>query len=425
MEGFVHFKWNDYICKKISDMISKRSIQDAISTQCQSIGKKKSYTREALKDMPFGVKNYALIITGIRRCGKSTLLEQLMESQAASGRNILYLNFDVPALYGFTFDSFQLLDMIIEEKGYKTLFFDEIQVVEGWEVYVRSKLESGFEVVITGSNASLLSRELGTKLTGRHIDRELFPFSFSEFCGFKSMVPSSYSLAEYLNLGGFPAFLETQEPAILGELVNDIIYRDIAVRYGINDENTLKMCFSLLLSNFGGLISASKLKQQLGVKSTTTITDYLSFFRQTYLLDFIPKFSFSAKAQVINPKKVYCVDTGILSVVNKNFSENAGKKLENAVYAELRRKNKEIFYYSNALHECDFILANSLVPHTAVQVCYKLTPENLNREVSGLVFAMDELNIGNGVIITFDDEDTIVKDGKTIEVVPFYKYFAS
>ena len=158
---------------------------------------------------------------------------------------------------------------------------------------------------ITGSNASMLSRELGTKLTGRHITKELFPFSYAEYCGFTGKTIGDSSLYDYLHQGGFPQYLQLDDQDVLTDLVNDIVYRDIAVRYNIRDDHSLKSLLAYLMGNVGNLVSATKLKQILGMKSTSTVSDYFSYFEQTYLINFVPKFSYSYKAQLLNPKKVY------------------------------------------------------------------------------------------------------------------------
>lgn len=403
-------------------MISKQEIKEACTIQRSRLMAGNSYPRDVLCGFPRKLHDFALVISGIRRCGKSTLMGQMMAEAERQGASVFYLNFDAPQAYGFAFDDFRIVDEMLEEGQYDMLFFDEIQVVDGWEMYIRGKLDEGRKVVVTGSNASMLSRELGTKLTGRHITRELFPFSYREFCGYKSLPLDEDSLAQYLTCGGFPKYVDTGEEELLDELVKDILYRDIVVRYNLRDERTLKLTLSLLLSNVGNLVTASKLKQLLGVKSVSTITDYFSFFEQTYLLSFVPKFAYSVKAQLVNPKKVYCVDNGIVSAVYKSFSRNDGHKLENMVYCHLRRNYKEIYYFNDGTGECDFIVTDGGIPQIAIQVCWQLTAENRSREVSGLVTAMSSLNVEQGYLLTFNQSDTIVADGKTIQVKPVFEW---
>ncbi len=407
--------------KFIPTMISKQDIKDVSTQQKKAILNSDSFPRELLGELSYGIKDCALVISGLRRCGKSTLMGQLMKKEKLR-ESAFYLNFDTPRMYGFTIDDFRLIDEIISEGGFLSLFFDEIQVIDGWEVYVRGKLDEGKNVVVTGSNASMLSRELGTKLTGRHITCELFPFSYTEYCGFKHLDKGYDSTKSYLDEGGMPKFLETGESRILEELVNDILYRDIAVRYGIRDERTLQTALSLLLSNVGSLFSANKLKQQLELKSTTTVSEYLSYFQQSYLMEYVPKFSWSAKVQLANPKKVYCIDNGILANVSNGFSKNDGHKLENAVFITLRQSGRKIYYYRDPAAECDFITTFKGKPERAIQVCYELNSENRAREIAGLSQAMDALDLNEGLIVTFNQEDHILAHGKSIIVLPFHEF---
>lgn len=270
-------------------MISKSDIVEAIRVQRERLRKFQSFRRDLLLSLPPLVADYALIISGIRRCGKSTLLAQLSVDRYKP-EEVLSLNFDTPLLYGFEFSDFRIVDEVIKEhEGCIALLFDEIQIVDGWEVYIRGKLDEGFYVGITGSNASMLSRELGTKLTGRHITKELFPFSYAEYCGFTGKTIGDSSLYDYLHQGGFPQYLQLDDQDVLTDLVNDIVYRDIAVRYNIRDDHSLKSLLAYLMGNVGNLVSATKLKQILGMKSTSTVSDYFSYFEQTYLINFVPE----------------------------------------------------------------------------------------------------------------------------------------
>ena len=187
-------------------------------------------TRETEINMK-SISSHALIITGIRRCGKSTLMHQMIKKTADD--KSLYINFESPLLYNFSMNDFTRLDNIIKELDSEWLFFDEIQMIEKWELYVRQKLDEGYKVVVTGSNASLLSSELGTKLTGRYIQQELFPFSYNEFSIYKSLESNTESVREYLQKGGFPEYLKTDDLLQLTTLFDDILIRDIVARFGI------------------------------------------------------------------------------------------------------------------------------------------------------------------------------------------------
>ncbi|MDH2997014.1 AAA family ATPase [Pasteurellaceae bacterium LFhippo2] len=402
-------------------MLLKTEIKQAIEIQQQQLLTQKTYPRQMLEKIKI-LPNFALVVSGIRRSGKSTLLTQLIEKQAE--KSYLFLNFDTPKLFNFEFSDFALLDEIIAENPQvQMLYFDEIQVIDGWEVYVRGKLDQGFQVVVTGSNASLLSRELGTKLTGRHISKELFPFSFVEFCEFLSKEKNAKAVENYLHLGGFPQYLQFNEDEILNALINDILYRDIIVRFGIRDERSMKRLLLFLAGNVGNLITAGKLKQSLEVKSTATVQEYLSHLEQAYVIQMLPKFAYSYKTQLANPRKAYFIDNGLQRVISPSFTQDLGRKLENAVFWELRRQFSEIYYYNENNKECDFVVCQNSTPVQLVQVCWQLTTENLTRERDGLLDAMNFFDFEQGLIITLDQEDKMIVDGKVIEVVPFWKMF--
>ena len=299
---------------------------------------------------------------------------------------------------------------------------DEVQVVAGWELYVRQKLDEGFRLFITGSNASLLSRELGTKLTGRHFTKELFPFSFEEFCAFYQAEKDEKTAGNYLADGGFPEYLKTRNAEILSQLTEDILHRDVAVRHNIRDISSLKRLLSYLATNVGNLVSATKLTQTIGIKSSATILEYFSFFEQSYLLHLMPKFSYSVKAQMRNPRKIYFVDNGLLNAISASFNLDLGRKLENAVFMGLRRKHADLFYYNENGKECDFVVLHKQKTVRLLQVCYEINAENFEREKSGLLNAMDFFNLNNGTIVTLNQTDKLITGNKTIEVVPFHQF---
>lgn len=401
-------------------MLLKSEIKQAIETQKQQLTGQ-TYPRQMLEKIKI-LPNFALVVSGIRRSGKSTLLAQLIEKQKQN--SYLFLNFDTPKLFDFEFGDFALLDEIIaENKKIKTLYFDEIQVVEGWEIYVRGKLDQNFQVVVTGSNASLLSRELGTKLTGRHISKELFPFSFVEFCEFLGKQNNANAVEDYLQQGGFPQYLQLGEDEILNALINDILYRDIIVRFGIRDERSMKRLLLFLAGNIGNLITAGRLKQSLEVKSTATVQEYLSHLEQAYVIQMLPKFAYSYKVQLANPRKVYFIDNGLQRVISPSFSPDLGRKLENAVFWELRREFAELYYYNENHKECDFVVCQNSMPVQLIQVCWQLNAENIVRERDGLLDAMNFFGFEQGKIITLNQEDKMIIDGKTIEVLPFFQVF--
>ena len=284
--------------------------------------------RDALADIP-DITTHAFVVCGVRRCGKSTLLQQFVKKL---NKPFFYLNFDDLRLLEFSVSDYAMLDAVIEESKSRLIFFDEIQAAAHWELYVRQKLDQGFQVVLTGSNASLLSRELGTKLTGRHIVKELFPFSYSEYLRFAHAQKGSQSFESYFQTGGFPEYLKLHNADIVMQLQKDVLYRDIAVRYNVSDDKSLQRLYVYLASNAASLISPSKLKTVAGVKSHTTILDYFSYFENAYLLSLVPKFAWSQKAQSLAPKKVYFTDIGLIRTAGLTFSENAGHILENFVF---------------------------------------------------------------------------------------------
>jgi len=400
-------------------MVQQTVIQRVIDTQ-----KKKAFRlgtgfqREILPNMSV-LQSHALIVTGIRRCGKSTLLQQILEIDDSEK---FFLSFEDPRLFNFEISDFEILDDIIENSKSGTLFFDEIQVIDGWELYVRQKLDEGFRVVITGSNASMLSRELGTKLTGRHISKELFPFSYREFLGFKGLQADEKSLQRYMNTGGFPEFIKTNNTDILTELFYDILNRDIIVRHGIRDARSLKNLAVYLASNTGNLVTASKLQQPLNIKAAATILDYFSFLEDAYLVNFMPKFSYSFKVQMVNPRKIYVIDPGIIHIASTAFTENKGHLLENLIYWELRRQGKELYYFNENKAECDFVVMKNEKLEQVIQVCYELLPENREREIRGLTEAMDFFKTDSGLIISFNQRDAFMHNGKRIEVLPAWEF---
>ncbi|WP_386688632.1 ATP-binding protein [Lonepinella sp. MS14437] len=402
-------------------MILKSELAKTIANQRQRLKTLDSYPRKMLSQIHL-LPDFVLVVSGIRRSGKSTLLAQLIDNQQEN--DYLFLNFDTPQLFNFEFNDFALLDEIMQENtALSTLYFDEIQVIEGWEVYVRGKLDQGYQVVVTGSNASLLSRELGTKLTGRHISRELFPFSFVEFCEYLELEKNSQSVNDYLTLGGFPQYLHWRDEEILTSLLNDILYRDIVVRFGIRDEQSMKRLVLFLAGNVGNLISANKLKQSLEVKSTSTVQEYLNYLEQAYLIQLVPKFSYSYKSQLVNPRKVYFIDNGLQQAISPSFTQDNGRKLENAVFGELRRQYQEIYYYNENNKECDFVVCQNNQPILLLQVCWQLTTENQEREQNGLLDAMVYFNMDRAVIISFEQQDKILIGEKVIDIVPFGTFF--
>lgn len=400
-------------------MVIKSLLKDVVEAQKENLLKLNTgLIRHQLNELPEPA-SHALIISGIRRCGKSTLLHQLLNEKHP---NAYYLNFEDPRLFEFELNDFTRLDALISDQKDKVLFFDEIQVVNGWERYVRQKLDEGYKLVITGSNASLLSNELGSKLTGRHITKELFPFSWKEFCDFKSLDYSEESLKKYMDIGGFPEYVKTENDDILHQLFEDILVRDIAVRYGVRDVKSLQRLALCLVSNIGNLVTGNKLRSLIGIGATSTVMEYFSYLEQTWLIHFIPKFSYSVRKQSVNPRKVYAIDNGLVNVNSKSFSDDHGRLLENLVFLYLRRNFKEIYYFSEK-GECDFVVFDKGTVNEVIQVCYELNPDNLDRELNGLFEALSFFQLNKGTIITLNQSDTFEREGLIADVVPCHKYF--
>lgn len=399
-------------------MISKDLLHEVALAQKSDIQKKSlGLERNELNEFPL-VNSHALIISGIRRCGKSTLLVQLLENQFPDA---FYLNFEDPRLYGFTVEDFQKIDKLITESSQTALFLDEVQVVEGWERYVRQKLDQeNFQIVITGSNASLLSRELGTKLTGRHITKELFPFSFGQFCEFQNLSKSKENTLKYLNSGGFPEYLKTGRSELLHQLFDDLLMRDIAVRYGVRDVKSLQNLAIYLMSNVAKLVSGNNLRKVLEIKATSTVMEYFSYLEESWLFFFVPKFSYSQRKQLINAKKVYSIDTGLVTANSRSFSEDHERRFENMVFLHFRRKYQEIYYFSDK-HECDFVVFDRKGLVALAQVCTELNSDNLKRELDGLWEAMKFFDKKEALLVTLSQEDEFEQDGFRIKVLPFHQ----
>ena len=376
--------------------------------------------RECLNQIDFNLP-HALVLSGVRRCGKSTLLHQLMERI----NNYCYFNFEDTRIINFEPDDFQKLDEILLEEYQRNdyYFFDEIQNVQKWEIFVRSMLDKQKKFIITGSNASLLSKELGTRLTGRHLRYELFPFSFKEMLAFTNLKPSTESFEKYLQQGGFPEYLKYNKAEILQELLNDIIARDIIVRHKLRETKIVKEMALYLLTNVGKEFSYNSLKRIFNLGSTNSALAFVSYFEDSYLMFTVPKFDYSLKKQIINPKKVYSIDNGLSNVNSASFSADRGRMLENIVFLQLRRKYKDIFYFKEE-NECDFLVKERNKIIAAIQVCYELHEDNKKREIDGLLKPIIEFNLENGLILTYNQEDEFKINGKVLTVKPAWKWLS-
>lgn len=402
-------------------MIRQEEIFLVIDSQRETFLKQDAgFTRDVLTYIPVA-DSFVTIITGIRRCGKSTLLLQLLRRDY---KDAIYLNFGDIRLSCFETEDFARLHREIEKRGIKILFFDEIQIVRGWEKYINQLLREGYKVFITGSNASMLSVELGTHLTGRHLFMELFPFSYSEFIKFKELKNGEDAVMNYLKTGGMPEYVKTGIPVILNALVDDILMRDIAFRHSIRNVTSLRQLTAFLITNMGNFVSANKLVGMFGIKSPAIFLEYISFLKDAYLLEFVPMFSHSLRIRARNPKKVYVMDMGLYTENSVSTSDNMGRRLENLIFLHLRRKYKHIFYYKDR-GECDFVVIEKNVVKEAIQVCLTIDDENFDREYYGLLGAMKNFGLKEGRIITLNQSNIYKKNGMVIKMIPVSEFLFS
>ncbi|OGI64385.1 ATPase [Candidatus Nomurabacteria bacterium RIFCSPHIGHO2_01_FULL_39_10] len=371
--------------------------------------------------------SFVVIISGVRRCGKSTLLHQIrMKKQG------YYVNFDDERLIDFTVRDFHILEELLAELFGKLdcFFFDEIQNIKGWERFVRRLHDSGKKVYVTGSNASMLSRELGTHLTGRTVSFALFPFSFREFLSFKKY-DTSFSNAqergmlkkyfnEYLLQGGFPEYVETEKVEYLQSLYQNILFRDIIMRYKLPAEKPLKETVYYAMSNIGKQLSFNTIRGITGLTSATTIKEYFEYLENSYLLFLVPRFDYSLKKQIYSPKKIYCVDTALAHLIGFHATADTGRILENVVFLALRAHEKEIYYHQDT-YECDFLVRKNGKISAAIQVTMDLKATR-EREVAGIVEAMKQYNLKEGIILTYDEEEDISLGLLKIKVMPVWKW---
>lgn len=370
---------------------------------------------------------FIIVVSGVRRCGKSTLIRKINSLYPG-----YYLNFDDERLINFKLEDFELLhETFIELYGEKEIFyFDEIQNITGWERYVRRLHDRRKKVIVTGSNATMLSRELGTHLTGRYLEIKMYPFSFKEYLRFNNLdkIHSSATKAfikksfdAYLLEGGFPEYLIEKNKEYLKLLYENILYRDIIVRYNLSGERNLKDLIYLIVTNLSNEITFNSLTKYLSISSPTTIKEYFDYLENSYLSFLVPRFDFSARKQIQSPKKAYIIDNALAVYLGFRFSNDYGKLLENLVFLELKRRGKDIYYFSGE-HECDFIIKEGIHVTEAIQVCYELNRDNREREISGILESMKKLKIKNGKIITIDQNEELKIGRKKILIVPAWKW---
>ncbi len=409
----------------------KRVLADQHEVLSEKLGRERIVERELRGRIIRNFKPTAHIITGPRRSGKSVLSTTLPGTA-------LYVNFEDPAMASFSIEDYKrLLQAGYELFGeFDYIVLDEVQEVAGWERMV-STLREGYPTVVTGSNARLLSREFSTYLTGRYLSYTLLPFSFREFLAYKGINPEvkttkdeariKRALLEYIQHGGFPEALRFGREYLMN-LYNDIITRDVIVRYGIRNVRELKEVAFYLFSNFAGRFTYSKIKNTLGIGNVETVKNYVEYLGSAYLVFELPKFSFKPKEVLRGDRKVYAVDTGMVNTVIPKVSENVGRLMENAVFLELlrfkhyRKPSTELYYYRDDKGEIDFVGRNG-EGTKLIQVTYASGKDEIaKREVKNLFRVMEIFRLRSGTLITWDYEDKIEAGGRSINAVPLWKW---
>ena len=281
----------------------------------------------------------ATVLTGVRRCGKSTLQTQLMRRAPKA----FYCNFEDTRLFGLQPDDFPAFLSVLDEltDTEQPVFLDEVQEIEQWQRLVRTLLDRGRTVCVTGSNASLLGRELGSKLTGRHLSFEVYPFSYREYLSFTGKGPGSESFRAFLEDGGFPVFLDERRDLVLQELLRNVVQRDVAVRHGMRETRHVMNLVLFLLANTGQPLSFQNLTKNLAVPTVAQTSRYMEFLQDAYLIFTVLKYSESFKKRVIAPAKYYAIDNGLRRANSPQVQPDLGHRLENAVALHLRRNTRE------------------------------------------------------------------------------------
>lgn len=374
--------------------------------------------------------SHVIVISGIRRCGKSTLLRQVGEKTG----DFLYINLDDERLFGFSLPDFENLVLVFGKlhPGVRVMLIDEVQNVEHWERFVRRIHDEGYKVFLTSSNAHLLSAELGTRLTGRYLQIELFPFSFREYLQLRGVDTGRMTTEKkaeilnhfenYMENGGFPEFLKTGDDEVLRRTYKDILFRDIVARYGIRDVKTFRQLARYLFSNFTKEASYHSLKNAMGMKSAMSARSYARYMEEAYLVFELFNYQHSLKKQYAGTRKFFVADNGMRNAVSLRFSGDWGRMLENLVFIELKRRGYSVYFWRDD-RECDFLIEEKGRLTQAVQCSCTIDENNREREVAGLIAAMDQWNIESGTIITYNQEGELDAPGqRTLRLVPAWKW---
>ena len=392
--------------------------------------------------------NRVLAIVGARRAGKTYFMYQLIDSLLKSDRytkkDILFIDFEDYRLSNFTAENIDDLFTAFHQitgQYPRFLFFDEIQHLPDWNRVLRTlHNRRRFKIVVSGSNSKLLEQETATELRGRYENIVMLPFSFSEYLASRNILFSTASLhtasrgditaafAEYIKHGGFPEVVvarnSNERRRILQSYFRTVFYRDLLDRYHIKARYILDALMNDVLENYAALFSISRFERQLKANnlpvSKRTISNYLHYLREGFFIIAIEKFSFSPRRRIMNPRKIYLMDTGF-DILGRPFSENMGRVLENVVAIELFRRGME-FYYFKGRHECDFVIKQGSRAVQAIQVCWELNAHNEKRELAGLVETCDLLDLSSALIFTNSQEEERELNGRRIYVCPVWKW---
>lgn len=380
---------------------------------------------------------HIIVIKGPRRCGKSTLMYQIIKHYYKKNP-VYYMNFDDERLRNLTIDDFQVLlesfHSLFGES--KVIFLDEIQNVSKWELFVSRLYNEKYKIFITGSNANLLSSELSTHLTGRHIDINLTPFSFKEIISMNNIELSENNLyktstkgkinrllTEYLLNGGFPEFIFSKDSRILQYLIDDIVNKDIISYHSIRETETFRHILRFTLSNFSNTATSTSIKNTFSLGSVHTAKDYVSYIEQAYLISILRSYSSSLKKISRMPYKIYAIDNGMANVAKHSQNTDIGRLTENAVYLKLHTMFTELFYWKDRYDkEVDFIVSDRNEKHL-IQVCHKLDdPKTRDRELKALLSAGAYFNINDGILINETEEKIEKVSSMHIHYIPLWKF---
>jgi hypothetical protein len=374
------------------------------------------------------------IVTGPRRAGKSVFCFQLLK-----GKKYAYLNFDDENL--LKIKNYDEIEPLLHEvyPGHEYIFLDEIQNLENWELFVNKLHRRGANLIITGSNAKLLAREMATALTGRYVSAEVFPFSFTEYLSVKEIPVKTDSaesrgrllsaMDDYMNNGGFPetTVLGVDGASYLSTLFDAVIFKDVAARHKVRVPKEIYDLALFMVSNPSCEFSFRQMAKQTGMKSAATLIKYASYLEESYIFELLNRFSFGVKKQLKSPKKIFLSDNGFMAAKGLAATKNTGRLFENLIYSHLRRqgyeKNKSLFYYrSDSGDEIDFVLKKGMAVEKLVQVCYDISaPKTFERELKSLVLRSEELRCDNLQVFTWDTKSVESYKGKKISITPAWE----